>query len=107
MATKSLWIKSTNSWVASKRSINPSGDTSWFELSKSSGAANDPIGEFINVTVTDNMNMNERNGFIDVMSDGKTISVTIRQLSGEETSYNLVNMGFNLVNNGFNLVNAR
>ena len=105
MLSKSIWIYSKSEWTTSKRSDVPDGDASWIDMSKSYGAANDPIGEFVTVTVTDNHSTAQRKGYIDVLSGGKTITVLITQDMGSGITYNLVNLGDNLTNLGFNLVN--
>ena len=106
MPTKTIWVKCKFPWIATKRPNNPSGDVSWFSLSKSSGTANDPIGEFVNVTAKDNASIAQRSGFIDVSSGGDTVAVSVTQMAGSGQIMNLVNLGDNLINVGNNLVNV-
>ena len=83
------------------------GDTSWISLSKTSGQANAPMGEWVKIQCTENENLLQRSGYIDVVSGGKTISVAITQLSGAGQTFNLVNLGNNLVNLSNNLVSRQ
>ena len=108
MPTAPIWIKSKEPWTATRRSINPSGNTAWMTLPKSSGAANDPDGEWIDVIVSENTGLSQRDGYIDVASGGETISVSITQPPCSEPSMimNLVNGSNNLTNNGNNLVSV-
>ena len=79
MQIKSLWIRSIHSWSAGIISINPAGDSSWISLSKLSGQANYPEGEFIQAQVTDNLSLNPRNAIIEVASGGTTKTVPVTQ----------------------------
>ena len=106
MPAKPFWIKSTTPWTTSKRSVQPNGDVSWFALSKTFGAENDPNGEFIQVLATENTSIMQRIGFIDIASGGKTISVSVMQGSGEGEDLELVNDGYDLTNNDFDLINT-
>jgi hypothetical protein len=81
MPEKKILIKSKHTWYASLRSVNPAGDTSWMALSKSSGAANYPFGEYVNVGCTDNIGTIVRTGYIDVISGGERIEVNVTQLT--------------------------
>ena len=100
MQARQIWIKSKNAWTTTI------SDT-WISLSKSSGAANDPIGEFVEVTVTDNISIMQRNGYIDVSSAGQTIRINITQKSGQGDEYELVNEGYDLTNDDFDLINTQ
>lgn len=102
MPARRIWIYSKYPWTASPRSINPSGDASWVTLSKLSGGANAPFGEFIDASFSDNDGVSIRTGFIDVVSNGKTISVDIAQESSDSTY--LTNEDYDLANNGFDLI---
>jgi hypothetical protein len=74
MLTKKIWIVSKYPWVATLRSVSGSAD--WFSLSKSSGEANYPAGEAIDVVIND-ISYN-KNGYVDVLSNSTTISVSVK-----------------------------
>jgi hypothetical protein len=76
MAVKRIWIVSKHSWSASLRSEHPAGDTSWFTLSKFSGAANYPAGEWVEVTVM-TQGRTWRKSYIDVTSNASVITVLV------------------------------
>jgi len=100
MQTKTIWIKSANAWTATE-------SDPWISLSKSSGAANDPIGETISVSVTDNISILQRTGYISVTSAGQTKKVEITQKAGAGETFRLINNGVYLTNNGSQLINVR
>ena len=75
MITKKIWIISKYPWVAALSSLNPNGDTSWFSLSKSSGEANYPMGEVIDVIFNDISSRKE--GRIYVLSNSTTLTVEV------------------------------
>jgi hypothetical protein len=77
MPAKKIWIVSKYPWVATLRSENPNGDTGWFSLSKSSGEANYPAGEFIDVLLNNVISSFNKKGYVDVSSNSTTLTVTV------------------------------
>jgi len=74
-------------------------------MAKVSGEKNTPFGEFVEVTVDENTSEYLRTGYIQVNSNGKSITVDVKQEgNGIPQYYNLISGDKNLVSGDKNLV---
>jgi hypothetical protein len=81
MLTKKIWIVSKYPWIASLRSENANNNLGWASLPKSSGEANYPSGETVDVAIDDSGDFG-RKFYVDVSSNGEVITVTVYVLFG-------------------------